>query len=72
VLGKAHGEVSQYSDEERANFYKYHKMFKLESKPANHFNALSRLDNDTIIENMPETYARMISVIKSKLSEMPE
>ena len=72
VLGPSHGVVSQYTDEEFGRFYIYHKRFKLGSKPASHFNALSRLDNDTIIANIPHTYERMIAVIRTKLSEIPE
>lgn len=72
VLGKSHGDVSQYSTANQAFFDDYHKRFKLGSKPASHLRALAELDDDALNEDMPEVLERMFAMVVEKLAELPE
>lgn len=72
VLGKSHFDAKQYTEAELRLFNSYHKKFKLGSKPASHIEALSKLSDTDIINNMPETYSQMIDHIENLISELPE
>lgn len=72
VLGKSYFNSAQYDEDERSLFRAYHKKFKLSSKPASHINALANLSNQDILNNMPESYSRMINTIVSIIKELPE
>lgn len=72
VLGKSHGDVTQYSGEEQKYFYAYHRRFKLGSKPAAHLEAMAKLDDATLNDNMPESIDRLLEMVKVKLAELPE
>jgi putative ATP-dependent endonuclease of OLD family len=72
VLGKSHGDMEQYSEEEQQYFEAYHQNFKLKSKPATHLDALARLDDEELNEDMPESIDRLLDMVKAKLAELPE
>ena len=72
VLGKSYFDSTQYNEDERLLFRAYHKKFKLSSKPASHIDALANLSNQDILNNMPESYSRMIDTIVSIIKELPE
>jgi putative ATP-dependent endonuclease of OLD family len=72
VLGKTHGNVTQYSDEEQQYFDSYHRRFKLDSKPAAHLDALSQLDEPELKDDMPDSIDRLLKMVKAKLKELPE
>lgn len=72
VLGKEHGDADQYSDEEQEYFATYHRRFKLGSKPATHLAALAQLDDADLAEAMPRAIGRMLDLVKTKLSALPE
>lgn len=72
VLGRSYFNSTQYDEDERSLFRAYHKKFKLSSKPASHINALANLSNQDILNNMPESYSRMIDTIVSIIKELPE
>jgi putative ATP-dependent endonuclease of OLD family len=72
VLGKAHGNVKQYTDEEQQFFDFYYRRFKLDSKPAAHLDALAHLDNTELKDSMPESISRLLKLVKEKLKEIPE
>jgi putative ATP-dependent endonuclease of OLD family len=72
VLGKSHGEVSQYSDEEQQYFDAYYRRFKLDSKPAAHLEALAQLDEQELNDDIPESIDRLIEMVNTKLKEIPE
>lgn len=72
VLGKAHFDRFQYTDDEQLLFSCYHKKFNLGSKPANHIEALANLLDTDILNNMPESYSRMIDATERLINELPE
>jgi len=72
VLGKKHGDIAQYSDEEQEYFEAYHRRFKLGSKPAAHLSALAQLDDAQINEKMPAPISRLIAAANKKIVELPE
>jgi putative ATP-dependent endonuclease of the OLD family len=72
VLGKNHGDVSQYTDSRRSSFGAYHSCFKLRSKPAAHLAAMAELDDADINANMPRSIGRLLDQVKQKLDELPE
>jgi putative ATP-dependent endonuclease of the OLD family len=72
VLGKNHGEVTQYGDEEQQYFDAYHRLFKLHSKPAAHLDALAQLDDRKLMDGMPESIDRLLKMVKTKLKALPE
>ncbi|MFL6235521.1 MAG: ATP-dependent nuclease [Thermoanaerobaculia bacterium] len=72
VLGKSHGDVAQYSEDEQQYFDAYHRRFKLGSKPAAHLNALAQLDDATLNSNIPESIDCLLEMVKVKLTELPE
>ncbi|CAM5779668.1 ATP-dependent endonuclease [Rhizobacter fulvus] len=72
ALGKSHGDVAQYSEEEQQNFDAYHQRFKLSSKPAAHLEAMGQLDDATLNVDMPDSIDRLLDMVKAKLAELPE
>lgn len=72
VLGKNRHDSSQYSTDELKLFSTYHRSFKLGSKPAAHIDALSKLTDDELIANMPESLGRLADAVIAKLEELPE
>ena len=72
VLGKGHGDVAQYSQEEQQYFDSYYRRFKLDSKPAAHIEALAQLEGPELKNDMPEPIYRLLKMAKAKLEELPE
>ena len=73
VLGKSHGALGgQYDDAQQQLFVAYQERFKLGSKPSWHIHAMAKLDDDALLENMPEVLDRMFDRIEEKLAELPE
>jgi putative ATP-dependent endonuclease of OLD family len=72
VLGKKHGDPSQYTDSRRSTFGAYHSRFKLGSKPAAHLAAMAELDDDEINADMPKAIGRLLDQVEKKLAELPE
>ena len=72
VLGKSHGDIDQYSEDEQQYFDAYHRRFKLGSKPAAHLDAMAQLNDATINSNLPESIDRMLEMVKGKLAALPE
>ncbi len=72
VLGKSHHDSSQYSEDELTLFSTYHQRFKLGSKPAAHIEALTKLRDTELLENMPESLSRLADAVIAKLEELPE
>ena len=72
VLGKSHGDVAQYSEEEQQHFDAYHRRFKLDSKPAAHLDALAELDEEDLKDNMPDSIDRLLkNVIRPNFKNSP-
>lgn len=72
VLGKSHHDASQYSEGEQEFFGTYHHCFKLSSKPATHIEALTKLSDEDLLANMPESLSRLANTVIAKLAELPE
>lgn len=72
VLGESHFDSTQYTQNERQLFKAYHKAFKLSSKPTSHIDALANLSDENILNNMPESYKKMIDAIEGLINELPE
>ena len=68
----SHFDAEQYDDDERALFKTYHKRFKLGSKPAAHIDALAQLSDEELLNDMPESLARLADAVIAKLEELPE
>ena len=72
VLGKTHGVVTQYGEDQQQYFDSYHRRFKLDSKPAVHLDALAELDESQLLDSMPYSIERLLKSVKAKLKELPE
>lgn len=72
VLGDSHHNPKQYSLSERKLFNTYHKRFKLGSKPTAHIEALSKIDDEMLLNKMPASLDRMADAVISILAELPE
>jgi len=72
VLGKSHGDASQYTEALQKLFGIYHKRFKLGSKPATHLAAMAELDDATLDADMPKPIGRLLDRVREKLAELPE
>jgi putative ATP-dependent endonuclease of OLD family len=73
VLGKSHDVLEgQYSDEQQSYFDAYHRRFKLDSKPTSHIRAMAKLDDEKLIEDMPDVLDRMFDAVEEKLADLPE
>ncbi len=73
VLGKKHDVLgNQYTDEEQTYLDAYHRRFKLDSKPTWHIRAMAGMNDDALVEAMPEVLDRMFDSIEAKLADLPE
>lgn len=72
VLGKKRHGIEQYNDEHQKHFAAYHRRFKLGSKPAEHLAALAELDDQDLIDHMPQRITRLIEAVKSRIKDLPE
>ena len=73
VLGKKHDVLgNQYTELEQTYFDAYHRRFKLDSKPATHIRAMASLNDQDLVDDMPEVLDRMFDRIDSDLEALPE
>jgi len=72
VLGKKRHGIEQYNDEHQKHFAAYHRRFKLGSKPAEHLAAMAELDDQDLIDHMPQRITRLIEAVKSRIKDLPE
>lgn len=72
VLGKKRHGIEQYNDEHQKHFAAYHRRFKLGSKPAEHLAAMAELDDQNLIDHMPQRITRLIEAVKSRIKDLPE
>ncbi len=73
VLGKNHDVLGgQYTDKEQTYLDAYHRRFKLGSKPTWHIRAMAGMDDNGLVETMPDVLDRMFDSIKAKLADLPE
>jgi putative ATP-dependent endonuclease of OLD family len=72
VLGKAHGATSQYSASERSYFGTYHTKFKLASKPTSHLRAMARMEDEEMVNAVPQVMSRLMAKIETRLADLAE
>jgi putative ATP-dependent endonuclease of the OLD family len=73
VLGKSHDTVEgQYSGEQLEYFDAYHSKFKIGSKPTWHIRAMASMDDDALLEDLPNVLARLFDRIETMLEGLPE
>lgn len=72
VLGKKrHGE-DQYSAARQKYFSAYHRRFKLGSKPSQHLQAMAELEDQEMVDGVPQRAGRLIEAVRKKLEGLPE
>jgi len=57
---------------ERSYFAAYHKLFKVDSKPKSHIEALSKLTDDDLREAMPPSLKRLVKHVIRVAKELNE
>lgn len=72
VLGKSHYNAQQYAKEQMQLFGSYHRLFKINSKPAAHIQALAHITDAQILAAMPPSLARLADGVIARLAELPE
>lgn len=72
VLGKSHANENRLDDDVLALFDSYHKKFNLGSKPVEHTEALSQLDDFDLDICIPGVLSRLVSDVKAQLKALPE
>lgn len=72
VLGDSHFDSKQYTLTERKHFSAYHKLFKLDSKPKSHIEALSKLTDSELKKSMPVSLARLADFVIAKVEGLQE
>lgn len=72
VLGDSHHDRFQYSLKERKHFVAYHKLFKLDSKPKSHIEALSKLTNPQLVAAMPASLNRLADFVIARVEGLSE
>ncbi|MEU0640471.1 AAA family ATPase [Streptomyces albidoflavus] len=72
VLGKRHVHEERLAKDVRALFSAYHDRFDLGSKPAAHLAALAALNDQQLLDNLPDVLARLVGYVRTNLAELPE
>jgi predicted ATPase len=72
VLGGSHHDRLQYSLTDRKLFVAYHKLFKLDSKPKSHIEALSKLTDAQLLAAMPNSLGRLVDFVIAKVEGLSE
>lgn len=72
VLGDSAEGTLNLPDSTVSLFDAYRKRFKSNSKPVTHLYALARIDDDCLMQNLPEPLEKLVNVVKEKLKELPE
>lgn len=72
VLGNAHSGEERLSQDVLNLFDDYHTKFDLKSKPATHLGALSMLDDQELMADLPEVLDRLVIHVRTKIAELPE
>ncbi|MER6651297.1 AAA family ATPase [Streptomyces sp. NPDC000971] len=72
VLGKSHVHKERLPKDVRALFDDYHAKFDLGSKPAAHLAALADLNDQQLLEGLPDVLARLVEYVRMNLAGLPE
>ncbi|MNG20759.1 hypothetical protein D3C84_1050430 [compost metagenome] len=57
---------------ERKHFVAYHKLFKLDSKPKSHIEALSKLTDEELAAAMPASLKRLADFVIARVAGLSE
>ena len=72
VLGEKFYGRYQYTPIQRKHFASYHQLFKIDSKPKSHIEALSNLSDDDLREEMPASLKRLVKHVIKMARELHE
>ncbi|MFI6427784.1 ATP-dependent nuclease [Promicromonospora sp. NPDC050880] len=72
VLGKAHIHEDRLGPSVLDLFVDYHRKFDVKSKPASHLAALAALEDDVLMQGLPEVLTRLVARVRSTLAGLPE
>ena len=72
VLGEKFHDRYQYTRIQRKHFASYHQLFKIDSKPKSHIEALSNLSDDDLREEMPASLKRLVKHVIKMARELHE
>lgn len=73
VLGKRHTNPAlNFNPAQLALFDRYHAVFQLGSKPTAHLEAMSNLEDTTLVATLPPVLARLIARVASLVEAAPE
>lgn len=72
VVGKSHGSTALLDKSVLDIFGDYRSKFGLKSKPASHLEALSKLDDDELLNGLPDVLVRLVHTVKLLISKLPE
>lgn len=72
VLGKSRANVERLDEAQLALFDEYQRQFKQGSKPASHLAALAELEDEELMEGLPQPIERLLDAIRTRLESIPE
>jgi len=72
VLGKSRANVERLGDAQLELFDEYQSQFKLGSKPASHIAAMAELDDDDLMDGLPDPLCRLVEAVRQRLESIPE
>ncbi|AHZ80373.1 MULTISPECIES: AAA family ATPase [Pseudomonas] len=72
VLGESCFKPTQYTPLQRKHFIAYHKLFKLDSKPKSHLEALSKLTDEELLKAMPASLSRLVDHVIMRVEALHE
>lgn len=72
VLGESCFKPTQYTPIQRKHFIAYHKLFKLDSKPKSHLEALSKLTDEELHKAMPASLSRLVDYVIKRVEALHE
>jgi putative ATP-dependent endonuclease of the OLD family len=72
VLGKNRVNLERLGETRLELFDEYQGQFKLGSKPASHIAAMAELDDDELIDGLPDPLSRLVEAVRHRLESIPE
>jgi putative ATP-dependent endonuclease of OLD family len=72
VLGKSRANVERLDEAQLDLFDEYQAQFKQGSKPASHLAAMAELDDEELLEGLPDPLERLLDAIRTRLKSIPE
>lgn len=72
VLGKSHANEGHLPKDVLELFDDYHRLFDLKSKPATHLRAMASLNDDELLQGLPDVLTRLLEDVRARLGALPE